>query len=228
MGCLCSTKVNNVPKGLGQKERTLLFCSWSPKQTTAGSSQPYFLIQWADSVRKSISVFHGSIYLKDLVWNSSILLSFSSCMVDIVLCIYSHTDISCTVQSYLLNFASGIRIQLPEDSNRPYLKYVMLWNGCWAHSLHIQWFSSRRVLRDEQILLCREGRVLKRRDNLAVKYSLPFPDRCWCTWFIAQLIISKTLLFTRLWLCVSRDENITVQWILKTLRGLFLILFVYF
>lgn len=43
-------------------------------------------------------------------------------MVDIVLLICSYTDVSCAVQGYLLNVAREIRIQFPEDSNRPWLE----------------------------------------------------------------------------------------------------------
>lgn len=114
--------MNNVSKGLGQKDRTLLYCSWSPKQTTAGSSRPCFLIQWADSIRESILVSPAFICLKDFVWDSGTLLSFPSSMVDIVLLICSYTDVSCAVQGYLLNVARKIRIQFPEDSNRPWLE----------------------------------------------------------------------------------------------------------
>ena len=50
---------------LDQRDRTLLPCSWIPKQTTAGSSQPWFLIQWTGSIRKSPLGSPGSIWLKD-------------------------------------------------------------------------------------------------------------------------------------------------------------------
>ena len=50
---------------LDQRDRTPLPCSWIPKQTTAASSQPWFLIQWTGSIRKSPLGSPGSIWLKE-------------------------------------------------------------------------------------------------------------------------------------------------------------------
>lgn len=127
--------MNYFSERLGQRDWTLLYCNWIQKQTIAGSLRLCFLIQWSDFIKVSISVFPGSIWLKDLVWDSSTLWSLPFHMVGIVLPICSYKDISCTVQGYLLNFAREIRFQLPEVSNTPCLKCVMFWRGCSGYSL---------------------------------------------------------------------------------------------
>lgn len=132
--------MTDFSKGLGQKDRTLCLCSWNPKQTTVGSFWPNFLIQRADSIRESISVFPGSICMKDLVWDASTLLSLPSLTVGIALPSCCFIDISCIVQGDLLNFVRDLRVQAPECSNSFCSKYVMFWDGCPAQFLEFSDF----------------------------------------------------------------------------------------
>lgn len=76
--CACWDSEPNrkwISKGLGQRDKTLIYCSWNWKLKTAGSFWACFLVQWADFIRKSFLGFLGSIWLKGSVWASSALLS---------------------------------------------------------------------------------------------------------------------------------------------------------
>lgn len=221
MKCICwdsctQQETNDFSTELGQRDRIL------PLQLEPKTDNCWLLVVlFSDPVSR----FHQGEHF-GFSW-LHLLERFSLRFKHIVLISFSHgwyiccyTDISCTGQEYLLNFARGNQNLATSSFNSPCLKCVMFWDGCLAYTLH-----SPVIFFWEDVPGWADS-PSQRRESLTEKCQWPFQNKCRCTWFIAWFLTDYSQNIVIYWVvttCIldSRDENVRVQWILKSIMGLF-------